>query len=129
MSGWNDTDGYASEREWIAARIRAARGFRDLTQPKLANLLGVERRKIAAWEDAEGFPTRAPKDGDLVAIVSLLRLRADWFELPLGQLEAMEAADIEAMRETLRGADMPTGRSHKSVLAALKLGKNKRERE
>lgn len=120
MSDWQNSDGYPSEKAWIAARVRSARAFRDLTQTEFAQLLGIERKTVGGWEDGEKFPGRIPNDGEQAGIIKLLELRSDWFSLPLSQTEVSEGADVAALRHTADDMGLQPGKSHSAVLRAVR---------
>ena len=63
------------EREKLAANIRAARGFNDISQEELANAIGSSPTSVGNWEAAKNTPS-------LENVVDM----ADLFELPIDKL-------------------------------------------
>lgn len=71
-------------RTWVTAavseigkRIRAARGYADLSQEELADRLGYERQAIRRREEGDQHPRRA----ELIAIAQVCEVPPSFFDL------------------------------------------------
>lgn len=115
-----DDDHDASEKAWVAARLRSARGFRDVSQGDLAAAMGIGWKRVNRWEAGDKYPGSTPSEAELIAIIEILKLRADWFELPMSRAEALEAEDVQALRQTARDMGQRPGKSHSAVLKAVR---------
>ena len=78
---------------WLGNRIRAAREQKDLTQDKLADLLGVSRTAVARWENGD----IEPKLKNLIALAKVLHVSTDYLlgveeKNWIDQLEISESA-------------------------------------
>lgn len=58
-------------------RIRAARGYADLTQDQLADKLGVDKQTVLRRESSTG---KNPKRGDLLAIAAACDVPVEFLE-------------------------------------------------
>jgi DNA-binding transcriptional regulator YiaG len=47
------------KRDWDAGRIRALRGYLDLTQVELAGQMGIRQQTVSEWEQGQYVPRGA----------------------------------------------------------------------
>lgn len=91
-----------------AARIRAARAYKDITQKELAELLGTSEQSVKRRESGE----QQPKRGDLLAIAAACEVPFAFMENGFGIAErdeilermdrveaALLASDVEHLRD------------------------------
>ena len=67
---------HIQNRDEIARRVRAARGFAGLSQRELADALGVDIKTVNRWENRHWQPDR----GRMTAIIVICGVRVDWFD-------------------------------------------------
>lgn len=73
-----------------AARIRAARGWADLTQQQLADQLGVDVQTIKRRESG----SQEPKKGERLAIAAICKVPLSFMEEGFGEVTRNELRDL-----------------------------------
>gem|GEM_PF-6952398 len=85
----------------VGKRIRAARGYKGLSQPQLAAAIKVGRVKVTDWEMGRD----EPDDGDLYKISTACGLPIEFFSVNLQALgEPVSADDLFSVLEEIRQA-------------------------
>lgn len=87
----------------LAARVRAARGYADLTQPELADRLGLEKQSIVRTEGG----SRDPKKAELIAIAHICGVPVEFMTGGFGQVTRDELRDLlERIEDHLAGGEI-----------------------
>jgi transcriptional regulator with XRE-family HTH domain len=91
----------------FAARIRAARGYADLTQEQLADRLGVDRQTIKRRELGPGHKGyKEPKKGERLAIAQICGVPVKFMEEGFGGEARSEISErLAELQEELRTLD------------------------
>lgn len=115
----------AEEIAEMACRVRAARNYRRWSQAQLGEAIGVDTKTVNRYESAKNLKSY-PDFGTRLAIIAVLKLRPDWFEMPFvaGQI----AAPAASRPATAGGKVMLPGTADK-VLGSAKRGTQKRARQ
>jgi transcriptional regulator with XRE-family HTH domain len=102
-----------------AARYRAARGFADLTQPELAEKLGVDAQTIKRRESG----AKGPKKGERMAVAAICGVPFEFMEDGWGALEPSEIRALldrqTELLERIEGAVDPLGKLVNEVRQGL----------
>lgn len=101
-------------RENVGARIKYMREKKGMTQPELAQAIGIKQPSMSA---IEGGGTKSPSAINLLKIAHVLEANPWWLATGEGEADALPAAGAQEWSDLY--ADL-TDQERKAILAAAK---------